>query len=179
MADRLEDIGRQVGEGQPADRPPLERWHPPLSGDIDILILRDGTWLHEGRPIARPALVRLFSSILRCEEDGHYYLVTPVEKWRIRVEAHPLLVTDVEPVGGKGERRLSATLNTGARVIVGEDHPLFLDPAIGEGEVAALSLDHGLSALFSRAAWYRLVDMAEDRGGVPTVRSGDYLFALG
>src|SRR5690554_2678354 len=74
-----------------AQRPPLEKWHPELSGDMDLLITRDGQWLHKGQPFSRKAIVRLFSTILRREEDGEYYLVTPVEKWRIRVEDTPLL----------------------------------------------------------------------------------------
>jgi hypothetical protein len=116
--------------------------------------------------------MRLFASILRREEDGEYYLVTPAEKWRIAVELHPLLVTDVENTVECGEPVLLATLNTGKSVTIDTDHPLFLEPLVGD--IAVLQLDHGLTALFSRAAWYRLVAMAEDA----QVHSSGEVFSL-
>ena len=93
MTDSLDTLSRQLEAARRAPGgPPVEQWDPPLSGEIDIRILADGSWLHEGEPIRREALVRLFASILRREDDGAYYLVTPVEKWRITVELHPLVV---------------------------------------------------------------------------------------
>lgn len=91
--DRLESILAQ----QP-QRPPLDRWQPALCGDIDIVIDRQGCWFHQGQPIKRQSLVNLFASILRREQDGDYYLVTPVEKWRIRVEDAALIVVDMDVV---------------------------------------------------------------------------------
>jgi len=176
MATGIDDIEQQVKGGRNFDNPPLERWHPPLSGDIPIVIEADGTWYHDGGRIERDALVRLFASILRREEDGEYYLVTPVEKWRIEVVSHPLVVTDVEARGEGEQARLWATLNTGRQVPVDAGHPLFLDHEL-EG-IAALRLPHGLSALLTRAAWYRLVDMAEEEQGRPVVKSGDLVFEL-
>jgi hypothetical protein len=168
MDERLKSLEEQAG-GQPdTDNPPLHLWHPPLSGDIPIVIRADGTWYHDGGEIKRAALVKLFASILRREEDGEYYLVTPVEKWRIEVERHPLMVTDVEQPTGRSTA-LTVTLNTGRKVIVDARHPLFLDPEMDD--IAAIALDHGLSALFTRAAWYRLAEMAEERDGVPMVSS--------
>ncbi|WP_322853379.1 DUF1285 domain-containing protein [Marinobacter sp. X15-166B] len=73
--------------------PPVDTWTPELSGDIDIRITRDGQWLYRGVPLKREAITRLFATILRREEDGEYYLVTPVEKWRIQVEDAPSLPT--------------------------------------------------------------------------------------
>ena len=144
------------------DTPPLEKWHPPLSGDIDIEIAADGRWFHEGREIQREALVRLFASILRRESDGDYYLVTPGEKWRIRVQRHPLMVVGVDREGQGSEAVLTVTLNTGRRVTVDGDHPLSLD---ADG-IPVVALDHGLSALFNGNAWYQLVDMADDEASV-------------
>ena len=89
MADALEELEKQV-KRRNFDSPPLHLWHPALSGDIPIRIAADGRWYHDGTVIRRESLVRLFASILRREEDGHYYLVTPAEKWRISVELHPL-----------------------------------------------------------------------------------------
>ncbi|PLW82123.1 DUF1285 domain-containing protein [Kineobactrum sediminis] len=176
MTDKLAAIEQQARKGRNFDTPPLHLWHPPLSGDIDIRIAADGTWYHEGRPIVRPALVRLFASLLRREADGDYYLVTPAEKWRIQVELHPLVVTEIDAEEEGGRHLLRARLNTGREVVIDAAHPLFLEPAVGE--VAAVRLDHGLTAILSRAAWYRLVDSAEDVDGRAQVRSGDEWFPL-
>ena len=80
----LDTIAKQARPARNFDEPPLEQWRPALSGDIDIRIASDGSWYHEGEPIRRESIVRVFASILRREEDGEYYLVTPVEKWRIQ-----------------------------------------------------------------------------------------------
>lgn len=169
MVDALDDIEQQLGGKRNFDSPPLHLWHPELSGDIPIVISADGTWYHDGDPIVRESLVQLFASILRREEDGEYYLVTPVEKWRLQVELHPLLVTDVSSVDGQ----LELTLNTGKQVAVGDEHPLFLEPR--RDNVAGVQLWHGLSALFSRSAWYRLVELADADG---VLRSNEYQFSL-
>jgi hypothetical protein len=116
--------------------------------------------------------VQLFASILRREANGDYYLVTPAEKWRISVSLHPLIVTDVDRVEQDGAQLLQVTLNTGRHLFIGGDHPLFLEPAVGD--VAAVRLEHGLTALFTRAAWYRLVDLSRDA----VITSGDYAFSL-
>lgn len=168
-------VDGQVGRRN-STSPPLHLWHPALSGDIPIHIAADGTWHHDGGVIQRESLVRLFASILRREDDGEYYLVTPAEKWRIEVELHPLLVTDISREEKAGDSLLQATLNTGTTLQVGAEHPIELDPRLGG--IPVLQLDHGLSALFSRAAWYRLADMARELDGVPTVSSGCYHFAL-
>jgi len=172
----LESIERQVAEKRNFDSPPLHLWNPPLSGEIDIVIDAQGRWYHEGGRIEREALVRLFASILRREGDGEYYLVTPVEKWRIKVELHPLVVTDIEPDESAQEPSLQATLNTGRIVPIDDDHRLFLEPRVDN--VAALELEHGLSALCTRAAWYRLVEMAQDGPQGKCVRSAGETFAL-
>ncbi len=170
MADNLTSIERQVSGKRNFDAPPLHLWSPALSGDIPIVIRKDGRWFHDGGLIERESLVRLFASILRREEDGQYYLVTPVEKWRIEVEAHALMVTDVEQSGGQ----LVVTLSTGRQAEVSAEHSLFIDHNCDD--VAAIHLWHGLTALFNRNAWYRLVALA---GEDLAVNSGDYSFSLG
>jgi hypothetical protein len=177
MSKELESIQEQVPEGRNYDSPPLHLWHPELSGDIDIKITADGSWFHEGEKISREAIVRLFASILRKEEDGEYYLVTPAEKWRIQVEVHPLVVIDVCWGQGSEEGILQATLNTGKVINIDDQHPLFLEAAMEN--VAAITLPHGLAALFSRNAWYRLVDMAEHRQDRVVVVSGGQSYILG
>jgi hypothetical protein len=176
MDDSLGSITAKLETSRNYDSPPLHLWQPPLSGDIPIQINAQGDWYHEGSKIVRDSLVRLFANILRREEDGDYYLVTPTEKWRITVEQHALLVTDVDALDVDGVQRLEATLNTGKRVQVSEQQPLFLDDEAGE--VAALKLPHGLTAVFTRAAWYRLVDMADVEGDFAVLKSGGYAFRL-
>ena len=133
MDEQLEAIEKQVGKRN-FESPPLHLWNPPLSGDIAIRIAANGDWYHDGGKIERESIVRLFAALLRREDDGDYYLVTPVEKWRIQVDAHPLIVIDAQ----EKSDLLMVTLNTGKEVPVGEEHPLFLDPALG-GVAAALS----------------------------------------
>ncbi len=177
MTDSLDAIEEQVKPQRNYEAPPLHLWHPPLSGAIDITIDEQGVWLHEGSPIQRESLVRLFASILRREDNGEYYLVTPAEKWQIQVRGHALRVDDVEEADSTDSAPLMyATLNTGRRLAIDEKHAIFLDAQ--RDHVAAMRLDHGLTALFSRPAWYRLVDMASNTEGVVTVRSGDLEFQL-
>jgi hypothetical protein len=171
----LKSLEQQAAKRRDLDNPPLHLWDPPLSGDIPIWITADGKWYHDGGEIKRHALVRLFARILRREEDGEYYLVTPGEKWRIQVERHALIVTDFD-FTDESPARLKVTLNTGQQVGVDAEHPLFLDPE--NGETAAVGLDHGLSALFTRAAWYRLVEVAEEVDGVPAISSGGEVYPL-
>jgi hypothetical protein len=163
--DKLQALSEQLPDGKDPSQPPLHLWHPQLTGDIDILIRRDGSWIHEGRPINRPELVRLFASILRREDDGEYYLLTPVEKWRLRVECLPLVVTDFEFTQEvPAQQELVATLNTGRQVTVNSQFPLYLHSMErGEG-IPAIKLDYGLAALFNRASWYRLAELCEESG---------------
>ncbi|KGE03569.1 DUF1285 domain-containing protein [Pseudohaliea rubra] len=177
MSDSLDNVQRQLEAARSGlGGPPLEQWNPRLSGTIDIRILADGSWLHEGTPIRREALVRLFASILRRENDGAYYLVTPVEKWRIAVDLHPLVVEDVEAVMEAGQATLLATCNTGRQVAIDADHPLFTEPAAAGA--AVVSLEHGLTALFSRKAWPRLVNLAVDEDGETVIYSAGQRFPL-
>ncbi len=169
---KLDSLRQQMAPLGERTQPPLDQWHPDLSGDIDIEIRRDGSWWHEGERIARSELVQVFASILRREADGDYYLVTPVEKWRLRVEALPLVVTDVALRGDE----LVLTLNIGREVTVDSSHPLRTEPAFDQ--VASVQLEHGLAALFNRPAWYRLVELAEEREGVTGVSSRGHFYPL-
>lgn len=183
MSDRKADTNALAEQVAQPGRPPLHRWHPPLSGDMDLVIRADGQWIHEGEPIMREALVRLFASILRREDDGDYYLVTPVEKWRIRVEEAPLLAVLVERHADDAGPDLTFTLNTGETVVADKDHSLNMAARPGGDEAPFLSLDHGLSARVCRAPYHDLVAWAEPRtiGGreVLGIRSRGEFFVLG
>ena len=139
---------------------PLHLWNPDYCGEIDMAITADGTWLHEGVPIKRADLWQLFAGILRKEDDSEYYLVTPVEKCRVSVMLHPLIITDIEPFETREGPGLAALLNAGGRYPISTDYPLKLEQKASGA--AYIELPHGLSALCSRAAWYRLVDMADE-----------------
>ncbi|MEM8659486.1 MAG: DUF1285 domain-containing protein [Pseudomonadota bacterium] len=173
----LDKIKQRI-EKRNLESPPLHLWHPTLSGEIDIRIDKDGGWFHEGVYIKRASLVKLFASILRKEDDGEYYLVTPVEKWRITVDTHPLVVVDFEEQVAPENidtAKLIAQLNTEKRVSVDAEHPFFSEK---DSSVPVLGLDYGLSASIARPAWYRLADLALENNGAFTVFSGDYHYNL-
>ena len=150
-----------VTERQP---PPVERWHPEHCGDIGMEIREDGSWWHDGSPIRRSELVQLFASILRLEEDQQSYLVTPVEKVIVSVALHPLRIIDAEPLAGHSPEVLILTLNTGGQIPLDRRHTLTPEPRAADA--AYVTLDNGLTALFTRAAWYRLVNQADEKGSI-------------
>lgn len=157
--------------------PPVHLWNPAHCGDIDITIRRDGTWIHEGTPIGREALVRLFSTVLRKDPDG-YHLVTPAEKLKITVEDAPFIAVRLDRAG----EDLLFTTNVGDEVVADAAHPLRVDFS-GEEPRPYLHVRAGLEARLSRPVFYELVDLAETRrtpaGDMLSVRSGGLVFDLG
>lgn len=155
---------------------PVHLWNPSHCGEIDIRVRRDGTWWHEGAPIRREALVRLFAGVLRLDPDG-FHLVTPAEKMRITVDDAPFLAVrlDRTPAGD-----LCFTTNVGDVVVAGPDHALRVetDPATGE-PAPYLHVRRGLEARLTRPVFYELVELAEERGGELEVASGGARFPLG
>ena len=147
-------LGHIEGEGA---IPPLEGWHPPLSGEMDLCIRADGRWWHEGEPIARGRLIRLLSTILRREDDGAHYLVTPVEKWRIQVEDCAFLIVDADHHDGVW----TLTTNVGDRLSLDADHRLRLDH-----DIPSVPVRFGLAARLHRNVYYRLVEQAESRASL-------------
>ena len=147
--------------------PPVERWNPPYCGEIDMRIARDGTWFHEGTPIGRPALVKLFSNILWREGD-RYFLVTPVEKVGIQVDDAPFLAVDAQAEGEGEAQRITFVTQTGDRTTAGPDHPIRVarDPETGEPSPYVI-VRRNLEALIDRKTFYRLVDLGahEEHGG--------------
>lgn len=123
-------------------------------------IRRDGTWLYNGSPIERERLVWLFSTVLRREEDGDYYLVTPVEKCRITVEDAPFQAILLGITGQGKSQVLTFTTNVAEQVVAGSEHPIRveIDEASGEPSPYILVRD-GLDALISRSVYYQLADL--------------------
>lgn len=163
---------------------PVHLWDPPFCGDMDMVVSRDGSWVHEGKPIRRAALVNLFASVLKLEEDGEYYLVTPVEKVRIRVEDCPFIAQEMDVSGEGSEQKLIFTTNIGEQVTADAEHPLRIDvhPQTGEPH-PTVHVRSGLNALINRAVFYRLVDLAQpaaDGSGESTmgIWSGGIFFPI-
>jgi hypothetical protein len=145
--------------------PPVHLWNPPFCGDIDMRIARDGTWFYLGTPIGRPAMVRLFSTILKREGDA-YFLVTPVEKVGIRVDDAPFVAVDFAATGEGEAQALAFTTNTGDVTEAGPDRPIRVTRDPGTGEPAPYVLVRAnLEALIDRKSFYRLVDLGAHRDG--------------
>lgn len=138
--------------------PPVHLWNPAHSGEIDIVIKRDGTWVHEGARISREALVRLFSTVLRKDSDG-IYLVTPVEKLRITVEDAPFIAVRVDREG----EDLKFLTNVGDEVVAGPDNPIRVEVGKDGAPRPYVHVRRGLEALIARPVFYELVEMAEER----------------
>ena len=158
--------------------PPVHLWNPPFCGDIDMRIARDGTWFYGGTPIGRPALVRLFASVLR-RDDDRYVLVTPVEKVGITVEDAPFLAVELE---GGGQAPIRLRTNVDDWVTLDRDHPLRFDPGPAQALKPYIRVRGDLWALVSRPVFYDLVAAGEtrlvdgqDMFGIP---SGDAFFPM-
>ena len=171
---RLGSLAAAVGGLAARGPAPVHLWHPPFCGDIDMRIAADGTWHYAGTPITRPALVRLFASVLR-KDPERFVLVTPAECVGIVVEDAPFAAVAMEEDGG----RLRFVTNLGDEVEADADHPLRF--AIdGEGGVKPYVLVRGeLWARLTRSLAIQLLDRAEERDGTLAVRSGGEVFSIG
>ena len=142
--------------------PPVHLWNPPFCGDLDMRIASDGTWFYLGTPIGRPALVRLFSTILK-REDGKHFLVTPVEKVGIRVDDAPFLAVEMVKDQGEHGRLLRFRTNVDDWVPCDSGHRLRFEMAEDGGLKPYLHVRADLWAKVTRALYYDLVDMGEQR----------------
>lgn len=187
---RLAALGATLAGAVAAARtrqpPPVDRWDPPWCGEIDILIRADGSWLHEGRPIAREALVKLFASVLRADpkrDDGRHVLVTPVEKLGVRVEDLPFLAVSMRLDEAEAGPSLRFRTALGDEVVAGPGHPLRFDGAPHDGFRPAVFVRSGLWARLTRALAADLAEHVEARtlDGVETlgVESGGAFFPIG
>jgi len=163
--------------------PPVDQWNPPFCGDLDMEIKRDGTWFYMGTPIGRKKLVELFSSVLRKDEDGKTYLVTPVEKVGIRVEdAHFLGVEMTQTRDDKGPL-LTFRTNVGDVVTANKDNPMRFEIEEESGGLKPyLHIRGRLEALINRAVMYDLVALGEtldvDGTEMFCIRSGGEIFNI-
>ncbi|MDA8869941.1 DUF1285 domain-containing protein [Rhizobiaceae bacterium] len=167
------------GEGTP----PVESWNPEHCGTIDIRIARDGTWFHEGSPIGREKLVRLFSTVLRKDADGRTYLVTPVERMEIEVEDAPFVAVEMAVAGQGDAQVLTFRTNVGDTVEAGPEHVISFSHDGAEGQLKPYVHVRGrLVALLARPVMYELVGLGEEIDIEGTtmfaVRSGGEIFPI-
>lgn len=152
--------------GGPAGSRPVEKWNPPDCGDIGMRIARDGTWFYQGSPIGRIGLVKLFASILRKDEDGKTYLVTPVEKVPVTVDDAPLTAVEMAVSGTGPGQSITFRTNLDDVVTVGADHPLRFEIEQPSGGLKPYVRVRGrLDALVTRALYADLVELAVARDG--------------
>ena len=142
--------------------PPIHEWNPPHCGDIGLKINRDGTWFYQGSPIGRPAMVRLFSSILRKDPEGHV-LVTPVEKVSVEVEDAPFVAVEMQVEGEGAGQILRLRTNVDDWVSVDAAHPLRFEPGPSGGLKPYALVRDALWALLTRPLFYDLVALGEVR----------------
>lgn len=158
--------------------PPVDKWQPERCGHSGMRIARDGTWFHDGAPIRRPAMVRLFSTVLRKEPDGRHVLVTPVEKLDIDVDATAFRAVELNCEGEGRARRIAFRLDSGDAVILGPEHPLRMVDE-GSGASPRVLVRHGLEAGLTRPVYYELAEIALAEGHRPAgVWSDGAFFAL-
>ncbi len=181
------EAGRRLNElykDMQAQRyPPVHDWEPELCGDIDIRIARDGRWFYMGTPINRPEMVKLFSTVLRHDDDGTY-LVTPVEKLKIQVDDAPYLAVSMACDGEGEDQVLSFHMQTGDLVIADEDHPIWVTESLdAKGPSPYILVRDRLEALIARPVYYDLVErsavMSIDGKDMAGVWSSGVFFPLG
>jgi hypothetical protein len=158
--------------------PPVERWNPERCGHSGMRIARDGTWYHEGTPITRSAMVRLFSTVLRREPDGSHVLVTPVEKLEIEVDSTAFRAVGMRCDGAGPDRRVIFALDSGDAIVLGADHPLTI-VMTDQGPSPRVTVRHGLEAELSRSVYYELADLAlTEDNDPPGIWSAGVFFSL-
>ena len=156
----LTDAARDAARKGP---PPVHLWNPPYCGEIDMRIAADGTWFYQKTPIGRPALVKLFASVLKREGD-RYFLVTPVEKCGIEVEDAPFAAVEMQVTSEAGEQALHFRTNVDDWVACGPQAPLRFEPEAGTGGLKPyLHVRRGLWARLTRALFYDLVELGVER----------------
>ncbi len=172
----LDQIAARIADRAHA---PVESWNPTHCGNSEMRIARDGTWYHQGHPIGREAMVRLFATVLRREPDGRHVLVTPAEKLSIEVEATAFRALTMTMEGQGEARRIGFALDSGDAVIAGPAHPLTVVDT-SEGPSPRIAVRHGLEAELSRSLYYELANLALAEGNDPPgIWSDGAFFALG
>ena len=174
---------QQLGDlGSGDNIPPVETWNPPLSGDIDLIVKNDGSWIHEGRTITRQGLLRTFSRILK-REDDHYFLVTPAEKWRIQVESAPFFIVSMQVENPGKSQVITMASNTDNLISLNAEHPLWVEYDSELNPTPYILVRQNLHGLISRNVYNELCELVEtvttDSKTVWQIRSNNSVFLLG
>ncbi len=138
--------------------PPVEDWHPDKTGQSDMHITVDGRWFHQGGEITRPAMIRAFSSLLRCD-DGKFWLVTPHEKLSIIVDDVPYIAVELRSEGQGVQRQIAFRTNTDELVVLNADHPMAMREN-AEMLLPYVMVRNGLWAKLARPVYYELAEIA-------------------
>jgi uncharacterized protein len=160
------------GNSSPAMTPSAGKRLSNDRGDLEMRIARDGTWFYLGSPIDRPALVKLFASVLRHEGDGHYWLVTPAERGLIQVEDVPFLAVAVTVEGGGRDQQLIFRTNLDEFVTAGPDNPLRVETAASGEPAPYILVRDGLEARLARPVFYELVELGTEEPVGETTQFG-------
>lgn len=188
QSDRIQGLAALLAAQDQTSPAPVDKWDPPYCGDIGMAIKSDGTWFYQGSPIGRKPLVKLFARVLRKDEDGRSYLVTPAEKVDVAVDDAPFLAVEMQIEGDGRDSELIFRTNVDDIVRLGPDNPIRFVEEPGSGGLKPYVLVRGrLEALVTRALYYDLVELAiasqERPEGVsadqPGIWSGGQFFALG
>ena len=179
------NIAQYLKDGQSGHKrsiPPLDQWHPKHCGAMDLKVLANGEWWHDGQLIKRQALIDLFSTVL-WKEDGKFYLKTPVEQIEIQVEDEPLFVNQVDHVEIDAKHYIEFTTTNQDLIIVDQEHPIFMREYQGKLR-PYVHVRFGINALIQRAAFFHLVEMGEllenEQGeSILVLQSGDLHLQLG
>ncbi|WP_180034992.1 MULTISPECIES: DUF1285 domain-containing protein [unclassified Acinetobacter] len=181
----LMNIAQYLKDGQTGHKrsiPPLDQWHPKHCGAMDLKVLANGEWWHDGQLIKRQALIDLFSTVL-WKEDGKFYLKTPVEQIEIQVEDESLFVNQVDTLELENKSYIQFTTTTQDVIVVDDEHPIFMREYQGELR-PYVHVRFGINALIQRAAFFHLVEMGEllenEKGeSILVLQSGDLRLQLG
>ena len=154
--------------------PPVELWDPPLSGNMDCLIRRDGSWHIEGSRLENDRMIRLFSTVLK-HEDDNYFLVTPAEKWHIEVEDLPFIVVELKITNkGRAEQLIQVRTNVGDWIMINAEHAVCASPIAGLPDRQAIPCVHiraGLMARLNRSTFLEFAELLE-----PALGTDQYTF---
>lgn len=179
MSGSIASLSEVVDSISTGNLPPVHEWQPAVTRDIDIRIRRNGDWYYQGSQIQRPRMVKLFSSVLRMDDDQQTYLVTPQERLRITVDDAPFIAVLVDCYGESEARTLVFTTNVGDQVVADEDHPVSVEYENRQAEPSPyITVRHRLRALICRSAFYQMVEWAEERDGVLGVQSAGLFMPL-
>lgn len=161
-SERLFKSLQQVQQDYKDSLPPVERWTPPLNGDLDMRIDREGQWFYQGGKINRPAMVTMFSRILKREGDD-YFLLTPVEKWRIQVDVAPFVMVSLRTEQDEDSQGVILTTNVGNEVLISAANPFWIEQGIESTPLPVMMVRNNLPGLLSRSVFYQLVELCHPR----------------